>query len=218
MELPHKIKLFLWRFCRNTILVKLRLVDKGVRIPVDCPMCCSGVEDLIHVFFTCPFAMACWNYTGLALGTIEDQAASNWLLIKLHTTSMQEVLLIAQVLWGIWFFRNGKVWDNKVVTAAVAMEWSAKSIADWREAKDKRAKMLGSISTTNVLERVKWKKPQFGGFKLNVDAAIKLGDSFFSVGLVLRDHSGNFVVDKTISRLMVATVVEAEAQAILEGL
>ncbi|XP_074377272.1 uncharacterized protein LOC141718788 [Apium graveolens] len=124
IDLPHKIKLFLWRFCRNNVPVKTRLSAKGVCIRLDCPMCNWDVEDLNHVFF-----------------------------------------LLALLLWP-----------------------------------------AGS------------KQDEIGFYKLNVDAAIKLGDPSFSMGLVLRDHTGAFVTGKTICRAMVSSVVEAEAQAILEGL
>lgn len=75
------------------------------------------------------------------------------------------------------------------------------------------SKSSGSISNT-----VKWKKPDFGVVKLNVDAAIKLRNVSFSMGLVLRDHSGTLILGKTICRSMVHSVFEAEALAILEGL
>lgn len=61
LDVPHKIRVFLWRFCRNNVPVKSRLSMKGVRLPLNCPMCNSDVEDLLHVFFACPFALACWQ-------------------------------------------------------------------------------------------------------------------------------------------------------------
>ncbi|XP_074346617.1 uncharacterized protein LOC141685409 [Apium graveolens] len=88
----------------------------------------------------------------------------------------------------------------------------------WKEAKDKRSKVLTNTHSTSVQERVKWKKPEIGSYKLNVDAAIKLGDPSFSMGMVLRDQTSAFVTCKMICRAMVSSVVEAEAQTILEGL
>lgn len=67
LDLPHKIKLFLWRFCINNIPVKNRLSSKGVNLPPDCPMCSSMVEDLLHLFFNCPFAVGCWQYIGFMI-------------------------------------------------------------------------------------------------------------------------------------------------------
>ena len=218
LDLPHKTKLFLWRFCRNNIPVKSRLSTKGVHIPVDCPMCTSEVEDLRHLFFQCPFALACWSYYGAAYAMSTEDSASGWLLFKLDTCSSEEILLIVTVLWGIWFFRNKKVWENKRVTADIAMSWSAKTISDWKEARDKHAAQVVSKLSVRISPTVKWKKPDYGVYKLNVDAAIKLGEISFSMGLVLRDHSGTLVAGKTICKLMVSSVFEAEATAILEGL
>ncbi|XP_074346362.1 uncharacterized protein LOC141685140 [Apium graveolens] len=43
------------------------------------------------------------------------------------------VLGIAKCFWGIWFFRNKKVWESKSVNAATAMDWSSKGISEWRQ-------------------------------------------------------------------------------------
>lgn len=147
-----------------------------------------------------------------------ETSASSWLITRLGLSSSDEVQSIARVLWGIWFFRNKRVWENKVVTATVAMAWSAKNIFDWKEVKERRIKQ-GVVDANHVMQvPAKWKKPDLGVLKLNVDAAVKLGDQSFSVGLVLRDHTGTLVHGKTSNKPMVTSVFEAEAVAVLEGL
>ena len=54
--------------------------------------------------------------------------------------------------------------------------------------------------------------------KLNTDAAIRLGEQSFSVGLVLRDHHGQFIMGKVCRLAMVSSVLEAEVTAIQEAL
>ncbi|KAL8134789.1 hypothetical protein AgCh_009705 [Apium graveolens] len=218
LDLPHKLKLFLWRFCRNNVPVRSRLSSKGVSLPLNCPMCNLTVEDLLHVFFTCPFAIACWQHMGMSYDLFTEMSPSSWLLTKLASSSSDEILNIARVLWGVWFFRNQRVWENKSVTAATAMSWSIKNISDWKEALDDRARRRTSNSTSVIQRPVKWRKPDLGSLKLNVDAAVSLGASSFSVGLVLRDHSGAFICGKVVNKFMVASVFEAEALAVLEGL
>lgn len=112
-----------------------------MNISLDCPMCNSSVEDLLHVFFVCPFVVACWHYVGMFFDMALDENAQAWLLSKLRSASVPEVLTIARMLWGIWFFRNKRVWENRVVTTALAMDWSAKSIVDWRDAKYSRFRL-----------------------------------------------------------------------------
>lgn len=137
--------------------------------------------------------------------------APDWLFEKLSTAGNDELMLIAMVLWGIWFFRNKKVWDNKVVNNVVAMDCSAKYPAQASRA---------TPSNTGTVQRQpasqKWTSPIAGSFKLNVDAAIRLGEDSLSVGLVLRDHLGSFIAGKVRCMKMVNSVFEAEVFVIKE--
>ncbi|XP_074341830.1 uncharacterized protein LOC141679223 [Apium graveolens] len=63
-----------------------------------------------------------------------------------------------------------------------------------------------------------WKPPATGSFKLNTDASFKVGEGSFSIGLLLRDHQGKFIVGKVQRLVMVSSVLEAEVIAIREGL
>lgn len=39
VKVPHRIKIFLWRFCRNNIAVRVLLRGRGVPVPIGCDMC-----------------------------------------------------------------------------------------------------------------------------------------------------------------------------------
>lgn len=141
----------------------------------------------------------------------EVECVSEWLIHKISNDPSEEVEVVAKVLWGIWLFRNRKVWENKVVNNVVAMDWSRKSISDWQMAK--RTKCQNQLMDARTVARAthKWKPPREGCMKLNVDAVIKLDAQSFSVGLILRDHLGSFIAGKTSRVRIVSTVVEAEA-------
>jgi len=51
--------------CRGCLPTRVCLLDKGVACPTNCARCDSTHEDLVHVFFECPFAIQVWNGTGL---------------------------------------------------------------------------------------------------------------------------------------------------------
>lgn len=125
LDIPHKLKVFLWRFCRNNVPVRRRLSTKGVSLPIICPMCNEDVEHKLHVFFYCPFAASCWHYVGVNYDMSRVECVQ-----KLSSASYDEIVVVAKVLWGIWFFCNNKVWENKVVGVAGAMNWSMKFLKD----------------------------------------------------------------------------------------
>lgn len=62
--IPHKMKVLLWRFCHNNVPVRNLLRCKGIRLPISCVMCVGENEDLLHLFFDCHFAKACWKKVG----------------------------------------------------------------------------------------------------------------------------------------------------------
>ncbi|XP_074373526.1 uncharacterized protein LOC141713854 [Apium graveolens] len=94
----------------------------------------------------------------------------------------------------------------------------AKTTLDWKEAQKKRGITMSPIMNSAPHDPVKWEKPEAGWLKLNVDATVRTCDDSFSMGLVLRDHTGVFVACKTVRQPPLGTVIEAEALTILEGL
>lgn len=107
LKLPHKVKVFIWQFCRNVIPVRKRLSSRGVRIPITCPMC--------HLFFDCEFAARCWEHANLRFDWSQVENANEWLLRKFSTTPRELVKKICIILWGTWRWRNKKVWDDKII-------------------------------------------------------------------------------------------------------
>jgi len=65
LKVPPKVKNLIWRMCRGCLPTRVRLLDKGVTCPTNWASCNSTHEDLMHVFFACPFAIHVWNRTGI---------------------------------------------------------------------------------------------------------------------------------------------------------
>lgn len=59
VQLPHKVRTFLWRFCKNTIPVRYLLRSKGVVMSISCPMCDVDIEHMRHLFCECKFDEEC---------------------------------------------------------------------------------------------------------------------------------------------------------------
>ncbi|XP_074376719.1 uncharacterized protein LOC141718237 [Apium graveolens] len=143
------------------------------------------------------------TYLGYQLDMSVVEHAPTWLLQKLSSGGSEEIITIATGLLGIWNSRNMRMWDNKVLTPALAMEWSKKQVI---------------VSTVNQAAVRTWIAPQEGEFKLNVDASITEGLSFFTVGMVIRNHAGQFVQGRNAKIAGDISVLEAEALGVLEVL
>lgn len=194
LNLPHKLKIFLWRFCRNTIPVRELLMGKGVNVPGICPMCITESESMVHVFFQCNFAMQCWQENRMNWDMHLVESAAYWLLHKLETENQCTLIKVATVLWGIWLARNKVVWEKKYITPTLAMEWSSRHISEWKMAVQRFCKPSEGTNVRRGVSKVnRWKPPEEGQVKLNVDASVIEGADSFSIGMVIRDHCGVFL-------------------------
>lgn len=71
-------------------------------------------------------------------------------------------------------------------------------VQDWRKANENKKKQV--ITTDNVEQVVekRWQPPEIRNFKVNVDASVIEGGESFSIGMVLRDHTGKFIEGKNM--------------------
>ena len=143
--------------------------------------------------------------------------AADWLLEKLSTESSEVLTKIATVLWGVWFARNKKIFEERTMTPVVVMEWSRKQVQEWKEANKKHHATSRHISFVSQQES-KWTPPNLGSFKVNVDGAIKEGQDSFAVGMALRNSHGQFLTGRVMRFAGSTHVVEAEMVGILEAL
>lgn len=202
---------------KNNIPVSNLLKDKGVRIPIICPMCTRDIEHVMHLFFDCDFASKCWQKVGLSYDVSAVECAADWLLDKLNTETMDRLIIITAVLTGIWFARNKKVWEKKEIEANIVMKMSLKQIKDWQEVN--KMKRLSVIhSNPGAVSMDKWRPPSAGWVKLNVDASIKEGEPDFMVEMVIKNEHGQFIMGRNKRLAGQVSVFEAEAYAVLEAL
>lgn len=125
LTVPHKVKIFVWRFCRNNLPARIKLKAKGVALPIVCPMCNIDIEHLLQLFFDCNHAKSCWQHVDSEYDMSEVSevlSAPEWLLSKLEGFPHSEAAIVCTVLYGIWWGRNEKIWENKLMPGSVNME------------------------------------------------------------------------------------------------
>ena len=60
LNLPLKIKYFLWRLGKDCLPLCSCLQFRGISVPLCCAHCEKDVENAWHLFLTCPFSKSCW--------------------------------------------------------------------------------------------------------------------------------------------------------------
>lgn len=98
------------------------------------------------------------------------------------------------------------------------MELSSKQITEWQEAQKKIYSSAHVPHSAVSRNQVKWNPPAIGRYKLNVDASIHDGHSYFKIGMVLRNDKGDFVAGMNKCLQGSVTLLEAEVVGVHEAL
>ena len=111
----NKLRVFTWLLLMDRLNTRNLLKRKKFKIEgnnYNCVLCTSQREETaMHLFFTCPFAIRCWQTIGIQwqYGTPFFQM----LEIAKHNfngTFFMEIFTIAA--WQIWKQRNGLIFEN----------------------------------------------------------------------------------------------------------
>ncbi|VVA41757.1 PREDICTED: reverse mRNAase [Prunus dulcis] len=98
LQVPPKIRMFIWLCCRNVAAVRENLRRRHVDVEADCPLCGNSGETEVHLFFRCEIARLFWFASPLQLdahGVKGEDFLScwEWLLQKFaQVDQMDEIL------------------------------------------------------------------------------------------------------------------------------
>ena len=65
LQIPPKLKCFLWKVYHNAFPSSENLVKRNVPIDPSCKLCSETLESSFHVLFQCTSANAVWKKVGL---------------------------------------------------------------------------------------------------------------------------------------------------------
>lgn len=91
----------------------------------------------------------------------------------------------------------------------VVMEYSFWYLKEWKSA-GKKSQLLDKQDKVDVNVDKKWRPPDIGTWKLNVDASFVQDAECFIIGMIIRDHAGVFVEGRSMTLPYPGSVFEGE--------
>ncbi|VFQ59793.1 unnamed protein product [Cuscuta campestris] len=213
LNVPPKVRNFIWRGMHEVLLVRANLVRKGVSITTACPRCLSIEETTLHGLVLCPFAVRCLREVGGERGNVEPSFAL-WFAALWKESSREFVACVAIILWEIWTQRNQLVWNNKYMQPKTLVARALQWYQSWQQAKQED---LEVARTRNTFHN-QWEPPVHGALKCNVDANFNPNTHLARVGMVVRDSNGYFVKGASRGLGQVEDACMAEAIGVREAL
>ena len=108
LPVPHKVRHFAWRACRDILPTKENLCKCRVLQDCICDKCGSSLESLVHLFWSC--SREIWGCTklptSLRLGQFHSFFDLLWFLLMIESFDEDKVALVVTVAWVLWSNRN----------------------------------------------------------------------------------------------------------------
>jgi len=122
-QVPLKVTVLAWRLLRDRLPTKDNLASRGI-IPMEARLCvtgCSFVEDVTHMFLTCPFFGALWSMVRAWLGVdeVDSHAIPDHFMQFIQyaggLTARRSFfhLIWLQCVWVLWNERNDRLFRGR---------------------------------------------------------------------------------------------------------
>lgn len=110
LQLPPKVKMFLWRVCKNIFPYAVELYRRHILNNPFCTRCNSDAETFAHVILKCRGLQDVWSNPPFCIYEV-DENAQPWAIYKLFQKKLsKENFLLAMMLWWrMWELRNKEV-------------------------------------------------------------------------------------------------------------
>ncbi|KAF7832946.1 putative ribonuclease H-like domain, reverse transcriptase zinc-binding domain-containing protein [Senna tora] len=108
LQIPAKIKFFLWRVCKGILPVCSNLAKRGMDVAPCCPVCSSEEESICHATLFCSQIRALWSSLPLSfVGEYdEDLNFIEWFNMALTQWDVKDLCLFAIAAYKVWDRRN----------------------------------------------------------------------------------------------------------------
>lgn len=157
LELPNKVKNFLWRAAMNVLPTIDNLIRKTIEVIPLCSICNHQNESVVQALVNCAFAQTCWLTS--SLGLVGPQSSFlNWLEQVFTRYNKEMCNLVAMICWRIWYRRNAKVWNNKVCSVHHVLNTDGNYLFQWQTARQ-QSSAINATSFQSCHGAIYWMTP-----------------------------------------------------------
>ena len=183
--MPQKIKLFIWKACKDILPINLNLYRKKISSSLTCELCDEDPESMMHVLVHCQFAQEVWRHIPLAsiLNWPPSHLFADFIHHGLQILNSPDIELFFTIAWRLWTARNDRIWDNHQIPTKEVYCQAGCYVQEFLNQKE-------SDQEQQLRPAHYWIPPCNGDFKINVAVQCRKQSNNGSVGIVIRDSSG----------------------------
>ncbi|KAF7835257.1 cAMP-regulated phosphoprotein-like protein [Senna tora] len=216
MNVPPKIRNFMWRACRNILPTCTMLRNRGIDVDSKCCMCNTEDETTWHALYGCSVLQDFWRNRGMRFVDVAGNGTSfiDWFKGQLQSLSSREVEAYCILASKIWQRRNQVV--HGTAPYSLNKIWhDTQSMLEMIKVRDEAIPTNPNITDQTT---TRWQAPSsWFVFKLNVDASLRPNERG-RIGCVIRDNTGRCIAALTKKIPNVVDVAQLEALAVYEGM
>jgi len=171
LSIPHKVRHFGWRACREALPTKRNLMKRKVILEDMCEICNEASETTRHVLWSCSKAQEVWGCSKVTVRVARTEGVSFldiiWQLLMIDEGSDEAAARVITIAWALWNNRNKMRNGGERKSGQGLVQWAMEYLAEYGAAME----LTNSVGPVVELP-VKWTPPREGWFKINVDGAI----------------------------------------------
>ena len=181
LEVPSKVKKFIWRACREALptrknLQRRRIVPNGI-----CDLCKAEEEDCSHALFFCSDVHVIWSVEWSWIAALQGHTMKE--IFSYAFEEKMDVTLLAFTNWSVWNRRNQLHFKENACPLNQILPL----------AKERKREFQCLQPTTLRMQHRKhtrWKPPERDYYKVNYDGATFEQQGKASLGVVIRNSNG----------------------------
>ncbi|TXG72826.1 hypothetical protein EZV62_001405 [Acer yangbiense] len=153
LDLPPKIKLFMWKACHNWIPARCNLMAHGMDLEVTCLICGKSAEPSLHALWHCSSLKVLQNACVFAAGDSSLDCAPFGEFVrscsfKMKVTDFERLCVI---WWRVWHRSNMAVHNNILLPVSDICAWVDNFCSDFQDANVSGLGVVARDSSGQVL-------------------------------------------------------------------